>query len=85
MCVVKAGWCVWVGGRGGLAHALTLTAQGEENRTGYPRGLWRGRVTEKGVNCQRLLSALKRGLERAEGTVSPLEVVSALVTLSGIA
>lgn len=82
MCVEGGVVCV---GWGGLAHALTLTAQGEENRTGYPRGLWRGRVTEKGVNCQRLLSALKRGLERAEGTVCPLEVVSALVTLSGIA
>lgn len=36
-----------------------------------------------GGNCQRLIQALKRGLERAEGTVSRLEVVSALVTLSG--
>lgn len=69
----------------GLTHALTLTALGEENRTSYPRGPYRGREKEEGVNCQRLLSALKRGLERAEGTVSPLEVVSALVTLPGIA
>lgn len=45
----------------------------------------RGREEEEGGNCQRLRSSLKRGLERAEGTVSPLEVVSALVTLSGIA
>lgn len=44
-----------------------------------------GRKRRRRGNCQRLLSALKRGLERAEGTVSPLEVGSALVTLSGIA
>lgn len=72
----------------GLTHALTLMALGEENRTNYPRGPERGREgreKEEGVNCQRLISALKRGLERAEGTVSPLEVVSALVTLSCIA
>lgn len=37
------------------------------------------------MNCQRLLSALKQRLERAEGTVTRLEVVSALVTLLGIA
>lgn len=72
----------------GLTHALTLTALGEKNRTGYPKGPERrreGREVKEGVNCQRLLSALKQGLERAEGTVSPLEVVSVLVTLSGIA
>lgn len=45
----------------------------------------RGRQIKEGVDCQRLCSTLKRGLERAEGTVSPLEVVSTLVTLSGIA
>lgn len=45
----------------------------------------RGREIKEGVNCQRLLLALKWGLERAEGTVSPLQVVSVLVTLSGIA
>lgn len=33
---------------GGLTHVLTLTALGEENRTGYPRGPQRGRVTEEG-------------------------------------
>lgn len=82
--------CVLKGGRAltGLTHTLTLMALGEQNRTSFPRGPQRvreGRETEEGVNCQRLLSALKQGLERAEGTVSPLEVVSALVTLSCIA
>lgn len=38
-----------------------------------------------GGGSQRLLSALKQGLERAVATVSPLEVVSSLVTLPGIA
>lgn len=36
-------------------------------------------------NCQRLLLALKQGLERARGTVKSIEVVSALVTLPGMA
>lgn len=83
MCVLRGGLALT-----GLTHALTLTALGEENRTSYPRGPQRGsggRERGEGVNCQRLLPALKRGLERAEGTVRPLEVVSALVTLSGIA
>lgn len=44
----------------------------------------RGKESERG-NCQRLLLALKQGLERARGTVKSIEVVSALVTLPGMA
>lgn len=63
------------GGRAltGLTHALTLTALGEENRSSYPRGP-RGekqRGGGRGVNCQRLLSPLMQGLERAEAAVRP--------------
>lgn len=68
--------CVYVlkcGGRAltGLTHALTLTALGGENRTSYPRGPRGGGEPEEGVKCQRLLSALMQGLERAEGAVRP--------------
>lgn len=56
-----------------------------QRREGGREGGREGEKGEEGVNCQRLLSALKRRLERAEGTVRRLEVVSALVTLSGIA
>lgn len=80
--------CAWIYRRRalfltGLTLALTLTSPGEWKRTSYPRGP--KREGEGGVweDCQRLLSALMWGLERAEGTVSLLEVVSALVTLSG--
>lgn len=59
------------GGRAltGLTHALTLTALGEENRSSYPRGPRGG--NRGGVNCQRLLSPLMQGLERAEAAVRP--------------
>lgn len=62
------------GGRAltGLTHALTLTALGEENRSSYPRGPRGGnRGGRGGVNCQRLLSPLMPGLERAEAAVRP--------------
>lgn len=67
----------------GLTPALTLTALGEKKRTGYPRG--RGGREAGGVDCQRRIQALKRGLERVQGTVRRLEVDSALVTLAGAA
>lgn len=63
--VLKCGGRAWTG----LTHALTLMDLGEEKRTSYPRGRRGG--TEEGVNCQRLLSALMQGLERAEGAVRP--------------
>lgn len=75
----------------GLSQALTLTGLrgGEEDQPPQRTGERESERAREGKrvreNCQRLLLALKQGLERARGTVKSIEVVSALVTLPGMA